>query len=1261
VSGEAHTDSPAEPRAWTEHQRAAIDHDDGDLLVSAAAGSGKTAVLAERCARLVCEGGCGIDNLLVLTFTEAAAMEMKARIAAALAGKLRDRRSGEDAARLRRQAALVDRAGISTLHGFCSRVLRQHFAAAGIDPAFEVMDEDEARLLREETAAEVIARWHKTPAAADFPAFFDAYAQGNDAELAAMVQKLHAMLASVADPAAYVKGARANYAAGAPTMVDRWVRHVAAAQVRMELMRARRAAALIRRQIGPGQMCQGLDRAVELLEWAQRHVDSNGSRVLPEVREVLSGCDWGRLKSLKEVPDFDILKKRTWQKVKDGLEKLCEDTLAADVVSMAADMFTLAAPLEVLVALVDDYAAAYTHAKRGGGAGARLDFNDLERLTHTLLTGGSDGGLLAARELRARYSHVLVDEFQDINPLQAALLDAVNPAAAPDSSGRGGLFVVGDVKQSIYGFRLAEPALFLERERRARTVEAGRRAHVWLPHNFRSRAPLIDVMNGVFERVLTLEVAGVAYAEGHSLLSPENARALTHRPGPSVEIRLVGTKSQEDDDAEDAPAENLTTVEEEARLVARRIEALMAEGRTIRTKESADRPLMHKDIAILLRAMKNKAMIFSRALARRGIPAHADLSTGYFDTTEVREVLALLHVIDNPKQDIPLATTLLGPFGRFSHDDLALLRLTYDRARIDFAEAAARYPEDGAATGIDHAHERPAFSPDLAARLAAFWHKIAAWRSLLRTSPLHEGLAAIYAESKILPYLSGLEAGAQRVANLQSLHQRALRFGSFRKQGLHRFLRFIERLREGDGDFGEAPVLSEASDVVRIMSVHKSKGLEFPVVIAAGLGGVLRRADGGPVQVHRDLHVGLSVADVGRNIYYPSAATLCIREAAGRAATAEELRLLYVAMTRARDHLILTGHVKDEDEIRALKNACDEPVVALPEDVLLKATRPIQWVLGALGCSGIDVRWPWQGDRPGAQVEVTLERPEGGRPLTDSPDAAHDEVLQKLLACQPLHEPAAGNAPLTHQVQHAMSRVTGVYGHTAKTRQAAVMTVSALKAEVAGEEEVPLNVPVPGPIAGPTITLGAHAARSRGTATHRILELLDFAECDRAALVAPAIDALVATGALPPDDAARADVDGIAWFLGTDVGKRAITAAKRIKALDRPMKLRRELPFAWVGPASPGQPRENAADLPTIRGVIDLLLADMRSRTAEIVDYKTDSSWTWESHLPAYEQQMRYYLRAASAILGFPVARATLIFLSPRQTREVQLDPIATT
>ncbi|HVX84739.1 MAG TPA: UvrD-helicase domain-containing protein, partial [Phycisphaerae bacterium] len=349
-------------REWTEFQRAAIAHGAGELLVSAAAGSGKTAVLAERCARLVCEGreaGVGIENLLVLTFTEAAATEMKGRIGGAIEGKLRAVEEGgggaEEMRWLRRQVRGLDRASISTLHGFCARVLRQHFAAAGIDPAFEVMDGDEARLLREEVAGEVIGRWHKrVPGGVgeeDFAGFYEAYAQGSDGSLAEMVLRLREMLASVAEPAAYVAAARRVYGEGVGEVMERWAKEIVAQQVRVEGLRARRAAAEVLRRVGPGAMAEGLGRAAEMLAWAEGELRGKGCAAMGAVREALS-YKWPQCKTVKEVADFEGLKRRTWGKVKEGMAGLCEKALAADVGEMGREMGKLGPMLEVLLGLV---------------------------------------------------------------------------------------------------------------------------------------------------------------------------------------------------------------------------------------------------------------------------------------------------------------------------------------------------------------------------------------------------------------------------------------------------------------------------------------------------------------------------------------------------------------------------------------------------------------------------------------------------------------------------------------------------------------------------------------------------------------------------------------------------------------------------------------------------------------------------------------------------------------------------------------------
>ena len=580
------------------------------------------------------------------------------------------------------------------------RVLRQHFHEAKIDPAFELVDEDEARLMREEAIEEVLGRWHRLPTedakAAAFAEFFEAYGQGRDSNCREMMLRVYGMLATTAEPGGYLEMSRGNFAgAGYKRRFDRLVREVMGGEWRLLAIAARRAAADAARHAGgDAPIALGLERVAGLVEEAHRRLREEGAAALGVIRASLENPWPKQLKSMKDVADFEGLKKRTWVRIKDRLGKLCEETLSYTAAEMEPAMAGLAGPLGVLLELVGDFEETYAGAKRGLN---RLDFADLERLTLELLTAEGSG---AAKELRARYCHLLVDEFQDVNPLQEALLNAVR--SAERFEGTGNLFVVGDVKQSIYGFRLADPELFSARIEGARGKEKGA-GHVALPHNFRSQAKLLGAINGVIEKMLTREVAGVSYTEEHALQAAPVAVAvqcadasLLPFDGAPVEVHLVSTKEGEEEDAEaggDATVEreNLSAVEKEARFVAGRVEGLMREGRGVVGKDGVVRKLAYRDIAILLRGMKDKAMIFARALAQRGIPVHADLSTGYFDAAEVRDTLALLQVLDNAQQDIPMATVLLGPYGRFSHDDLATIRLTFDRKRVGFAAAVQRY------------------------------------------------------------------------------------------------------------------------------------------------------------------------------------------------------------------------------------------------------------------------------------------------------------------------------------------------------------------------------------------------------------------------------------------------------------------------------------------------------------------------------------------------------------------------------------------
>ncbi len=1246
-----------------------------------------------------------IENLLVVTFTEAAAAEMKSRIAAALQKKraaIAGNASSTGRDWLSRQAALIDRAAISTLHAFCARLLRQYFHQANIDPAFEIIDQDEARLLREEVLDERLARWHAlgdSDAGRAFADFLETYGRGKESNCRDLILSLHDMLATVADPAQFKAAARRAYAGGAEgaaATLDAFCRQTLASRCDVAAQFAARAGdqASLFAQANPSAtpLLQKITAAHAQILKARSELWNRGPAGWGAAQTALN-AKLDVLKSPRDLPGYHELKERTWDPLDRQLRSLREK-LAGDPEKLLADLLALSRPLETFFSLADDFSSAYAAAKRSQN---RLDFADLERLALDLLRS-PDG--IAAGELRRRFHHVLVDEFQDINPLQEAILEALrNPAAF---GGRGNLFAVGDVKQSIYSFRHAEPGLFLQREQAARESRpagggAGARSvggYLALPHNFRSHPELLAAMNAIFSRLLTTDVAGIDYENGHRLEPgpPSPAQeAAAHGPQPPrsvpIEMHLVAINADEEGDAGDSPdagpteggagaeselKENLSAYDHEARMVAERIAALLAEKPLVTDRDGTMRPLACRDIAILLRSVKNRAMIFVRALARRGIPVHADLSTGFFDSPEIRDVLALLHLLDNQDQDIPLAAALLGPFGHFSHDDLARIRIAFRDRDTPFYRAAMQYAAGEMAAAESAANRETA--ADLSVRLREFFERMDRWRNLFRTQPLHEALAAIFSESKLFIYLSALEAGEQRIANVHMLAHRALGFSSFRRQGLHRFLRFIERLSKDDHDTGEAAVLSEASDVVRIMSVHKSKGLEFPLVFVSGLGGQFNRGKSGPVMIHRHLGVGLAVIDHEAAAEYPSAALERIGDEERRLQTAEELRLLYVAMTRARERLFLTGHIAGSEVLETCREEWGDHAGPLPEDQLLRAPGPLQWLLPAMysgaanGGDGEGIRVSWNGESPGVQTQIAVSVHSAGgasesedaagaphHPASKSPDDSRSAASILSPAAALSESPAAAEL---------IARITAVYPFAHRAQQPAVQTVTFLKTQpAAGEEDDLPAVPVAAlarPFARDTADASRTlAARQRGIATHRVLELLDFSACDSPAALDAEIQRLRALRRLSPAETAAADLAGIRWFLlESEAGRRLRTATSKVAAGDHSTKIFRELPFTWT-PRETQNPKpntQNLADIPTIRGVIDLLLiqppptgtADAHP-IAEILDYKTDSEFTWQSSLDDYRRQMHYYLTAASDILGFPVRSATLIFLSPRE------------
>ncbi len=1197
-------------RRWTADQRAAITHAHGGLLVSAAAGSGKTSVLAERCAHLVCDADprCEVHELLVVTFTEAAAAEMKARIGRAVAGRHAAR---PDDAHTARQVAMLDRATISTLHAFCARLLRQHFHLLGLDPAFRILDGDEAALLKQDVIADLFADRYDDDGDAGraFRRLVDHYGDGRDDRLAAEVIAAHESLGSVADPAAWAADAAARLAAaGDRPLAESDLGRAYLADLRRDLAGVQReceaAGRFVKNLGGFDAYVAHLRDQYQTVKHLLSVLDAHG---LPAVAEVAEGVQPQRLKAVaSSVPNKAAAKARV-----DAVNALVKDgtwkrRLRFTEPQWQAGMRQTTPHAATLLSLVEAFGAAYRAAKDDAGA---LDFNDLERLTLDVLGDGSGRPSALARSYHGQFRHVMVDEFQDINEVQDAILGLLSTECLDRPHGSN-LFCVGDVKQSIYRFRLADPARFLARRDRYRDPDRG--TVIDLQQNFRSRAPLLAAVNALFARLMTRAAVELDYDDTQKLVPGATFPPVTDAafPGSPLELHLLPKDATADDDGTDTA--ELDRSQQEAVLVGHRILEIVR-TRTVTDRDGTTRPARFGDCVVLLRSMRFKADTFAGQLRAMGVPVHSESNTGYFEATEVNDVLSLLHVMDNARQDVPLAALLRSPLARLPDPEgaLARIRLAYGatgESAVPFHVAVRRYA----------AEQRD----DLAARLAQLLDRLAAWRQAARDRPVAEVLWAVYDETGYLAYCGGLPRGEQRQANLVELHDRARQFGDFRRQGLGRFLAFLEKLRS-QSDLGQATVATEADDAVRVMSIHRSKGLEFPVVFVPDLGKLINVADlGGSILLDRQMGLGLRVVDDDRQVRYPSLAWTVVQQRLRQQTLAEEVRVLYVALTRAKEHLVLVG-TADPAVVKRWRQEWAGHDGPLPAEAVLAARTPLDWI----GPAAVNA-----GDR---HVELTLHTAdELAAWATEQAAPAERSPAQVTLATlQPLAPPP----PVPAVAADVIGRIGQAYPFAGLARVEAARAVTTLaESDAAAPRAVR-------PLDRPAFLRGDRPvdAADRGTATHAVLERLDFATADSADAVRQAVVRLVDARRLSPAMAAAVDVDAILWLLSTDVGRLI---------RDRAAHLQREVPIYFQHPLG-GE--VDPLDHVMARGRVDLLIPDGDGWL--ILDYKTDrvSGTALTERVSAYTRQMALYRTAVGCITSRPVTRAVLAFLHPRELRDV--------
>ncbi|MFT8871733.1 MAG: helicase-exonuclease AddAB subunit AddA [Sporolactobacillus sp.] len=1214
---------------WTEAQLRAMTAAGHDVLVAAAAGSGKTAVLVERIIRKITapDRQTSIDRLLVVTFTKAAAAEMRERIGKALEQQLA---AAPGDLYLRRQQALLAKAPIMTLHAFCHSVIHDYYYLLDIDPGFRLIDEIEAALIKEEVFDGVIEKKY-ADASDDFFQMVDCYSgDRSDQDIQSLVYRLYDFSMSHPHPRAWLNSIVESYRAGQAFDAQPWAGELKAC-IKSALADTRsalgEALTICRQPGGPSEYAEILTEEQVQLERLPKPEETAWDDLRAAVRaftfKKLPPC---RDKSVDKA--FQKAVKRLRDAAKKNMEELQNSWFCQDAASCIGELEAMRVPVTALCRLVADFTAAYHEEKQEKGL---LDFSDLEHeclriLRDPAADAWQEKPSEAALHYQARFAEVLIDEYQDTNRVQEAIIRLITR----DEGSGGNLFMVGDIKQSIYGFRLAEPTLFLEKYRRFAAAESSGEK-IDLSSNFRSRHEVIDATNFIFRQVMDRNVGGVAYDRSAELICGASYPALD----APADLEIIDRSESAETDAEADVDRDALAVE--AGAIADRIAAMIGGEngayQVFDRIKGGMRAIAFRDIAVLTRAAGSTAAVLLEALSARNIPAYTQLSKGYFDTIEISVMLAALQLIDNPYQDIPLASVLRSPMFRFSSDELAVVR-TAEREH-DFLSALLHYCS--------------VHTDDLSERLSAFLDQLESWREAARSRSVAQLIWQIYRDSGYFDYVGGLMGGTQRQANLKALYDRARQYERTSFRGLFRFLRFIERLRESGGDMGEARALSEQADVVRIMTIHKSKGLEFPVVFIAGMGRKFNMRDtSAPVLLHPQFGLGTRHIDPKVRTSTPTLPYLVMKARIRSDALAEEMRILYVAMTRAKEKLILVASSDRLEQAAAQwSSAVNCSGWLLPAYQRRAAGSFLDWIgpclirhrAAAVLRGGVDGRAADQEIAGDASQWRILIVPAGAVHADPAVDHEADRLkIERVKNLQPV--------PVSSGFADEVARqLNWTYPNSDAARHMAKQTVTELKSQhmyFSDAEADPLGEQ-------PFLTVGSERPRflqegklssaEKGTAVHLLMQHLDLRAVDSAHAIAEQARALAAQEVLTEVQARQINADAVAHFFQSDVGQD----------MRGSVQLVRECPFSYAADSSLIYPSwSGAKESVLIQGVIDCLFKTSSGLT--LIDYKTDHLSARLSALSEIEAELRrryrlqllIYRRAVEAIWQQQVARVGL-------------------
>ncbi|MGN0131327.1 MAG: helicase-exonuclease AddAB subunit AddA [Lachnospiraceae bacterium] len=1191
---------------FTEDQQRVIDIRDCNVLVSAAAGSGKTAVLVERILSLITdpENPVDIDRLLVVTFTNAAAAEMRERIHSAILDRMEQE---PDHVNLQRQAVLVHHAQITTIDSFCRFILKNHFQEIDLDPGFTVGDPGKMRLMEKEAMGAVMeeayaGKEYYEGFYADFIRLTDVFAsKGRDTAVEEMTDKLYHFVMSLPFPEKWLKDTLQDYETGDSEAFFHckfMEKIMTDASQKLKGM-----VSLYDRMLAICMQADGPENYITLLE-----------REREEIAEGIDAADYAALKDAVCAVSFERLpvirkgncnedKKEQVKQIRDRLKKrlaaLKEQYFFESPEDMQADMQTAGTLLKPLVYLTFAFMERFAADKAKENV---IDFSDMEHFALKILVDEDGKPTDTAKQYQEYYAQIMIDEYQDSNEVQELLLSVISK----EDREKPNRFMVGDMKQSIYKFRMARPEIFLEKYEHYST-DGGRKTRIDLKKNFRSRQEVIDTVNHIFYPLMGKEVGGIIYDDASALY----AGAEFPQTEAGTEL-LIFEKNNGDGEKSGFDGN-----EAEALMIAGRIKELLQNGRVTDKETGELRPVTYEDIVILVRSTTGLMESIQEVFKKEGIPVSVPSRTGYFSALEVQTMLQLLEVLVNPGRDIPLAAVLKSPLYGFTDEELAQISMTqlsgeeggsfYEKLKLSETEKTGRFLEE-----------------------------LEKYRETAKTETVHDLLYRIIREHRYLEYVAALPGGGIRRANVEMLLEKAVDYEKLQMHGLFGFLQYMKQLEKYEVDYGEG--MDENGDCVRLMTIHKSKGLEFPICFVAGLSKRFNRRDlSGALLLHTDMGIGMEYRDAKIRVKRKTLKQKIVAEQMKTEELGEELRVLYVALTRAREKLILTG-VSDNfaDALAECRNLNAGQYLAEPSErkvepeLILESNSYLKLLLHVLSLYD-DVpeylpmiRIYHEADLETGRIREQFERGMQKETLLRTLSAMDGETDEKSVR--------AGEE-LQQKINFAYPHpeLEGLYTKTSVSELKLAALHEDEQTEVLFETEqeetvVPLFMKDEKKVGG----------AARGTAYHRLMELIDFkrfAEAttgeERHGLLSRQIDDILQKGRMEAADMDLIDPDKVEAFLDSDL-------AREMSAADREGKLFKEQPFVMSIPAKRINEKFPEYETMLIQGIIDAYYE--KQGQIYLMDYKTDRVNKKEDLIQRYQTQLDYYKEALEKLTGKKVA-----------------------